>query len=197
VAFCGRSAFAYSCGAVADFHRLPVHSAARSVDCRPELRATRPAAGPPGSVRNTGKSKRSEPGPLGAFRSPAFPRSPKRAGGSWPVSWLMLFRAGLPSHPAPRDSGSFGQPNAITVAGPRWFRTRLPSSPNVPVRQTTPRTHPSSSSFFSVSRCAYRGERKFSFAAGRASEDDKERLRFMRMGPRELPWRRPADSDAA
>ena len=43
VACCGRSTFAYSCGAVADFHRLPVHSAARF--CGLQTGTTRGASG--------------------------------------------------------------------------------------------------------------------------------------------------------
>ena len=43
VVSCGRSAFAYSCGAVADFHRLPVHAAARF--CGLQTGTTRGASG--------------------------------------------------------------------------------------------------------------------------------------------------------
>lgn len=63
----------------------------------------------------------------GAHRS--FPRSRT----SWGFLAGLLadaFRAERLPIPAYRDSGHFVQPNAITVAGPRWLFTKLPCLQN-------------------------------------------------------------------
>jgi hypothetical protein len=101
----------------------------------------------------------------------------------------MLFRAGLPSHPGKPGQWLY-RPTQRNHSGGAALVSHQTSQF---VERSRPANNAKNASIIvevllRVKMLLLRG-RKFSFAAGRTSEDDKEGLRFMRMAGRGMPWR--------
>ena len=115
---------AYSCGAVADLHRLPVHSTAGGI-----VKQQTQERSSVERVADRQEQKRAPQWGLRAIARRLFPRSRIKLGvpGRSPGS---CYSEEAPSHPGRPEQWLAAASNAITVAGPRWIFTRLPYCSN-------------------------------------------------------------------